>query len=42
LVDSVVSRVVNDEPIYKVVGKENERFPQEYAISGWFKWTPTA
>ncbi|CAD8140693.1 unnamed protein product [Paramecium octaurelia] len=42
IVDSIQSRAANDEPVYKVVGKDNERFPHEYAISGWFKWQPTA
>jgi len=38
LVDDEVKRVVNDEPIYKVIGEEKTMFPEEYALSGWFKW----
>jgi len=31
-----------DEPKYAVIGGKEEKFPTEYAISGWFKWKVTA
>lgn len=42
LVDSLIARDKGTDPIEKTVGSETTRFPHEYAISGWFKWTPTA
>lgn len=42
IIDSEISRQVNDEPSYKAVGDDKSMFPQEYAISGWFKWSPVA
>jgi len=43
LVNKEVNRAPNDEPTkYAVIGEDGSRFPHEYAISGWFKWKPTA
>ena len=43
LVEEVKPRVFGDEPLFKTfTNVENPTFPREYAISGWFKWTPMA
>lgn len=38
LVDGVISRKTEDLPDYDEVGGNNQKFPHEYAFSGWFKW----
>lgn len=42
LISEEINRNPNEEPTYKVVGGKEVKFPGEYAISGWFKWKPTA
>lgn len=42
LVEEKITRDDNAEPLYKQFGSEEERFPHEYALSGFFKWVPTA
>ncbi|CAK56140.1 unnamed protein product (macronuclear) [Paramecium tetraurelia] len=38
LVTNEQYREKTNEPLLNVIGKDNERFPLEYSISGWFKW----
>ncbi|CAD8058815.1 unnamed protein product [Paramecium sonneborni] len=38
IVQTEMERQESDDPIDKTLNDSNQQFPQEYAISGWFKW----
>jgi hypothetical protein len=42
LIKEIISRDKEDKPSYVQSVGGNNKFPLEYAISGWFRWKPTA
>lgn len=40
LVTNIVTREASTNEVHQIIGTtKNPKFPHEYAISGWFKWT---